>query len=1021
MAEAQRLPEIPQELIQQLERGNVVLLIGAGLSIGAGLLSWPDLVSPLAEAIDLREDPPANPLKVAQYFENEKKRHALVDHICQSTDSTKVHPSAVHDRLLKLPCKTWITTNYDDLLEQTLRAGGRKFNLVVRDTNLPYTSEDALTLIKLHGDRLQQDTLVITERDYQTYFHRYPWVRSKLSLLLLERTLLLIGYSISDPDFNQILAEITYDLGEHGRRAYAILINADPYALADLRERNIEVLNLVVEEGEDPSTGVGEILDVLIQHVSDRAQAPALPAAEEPAGLVKRIAQAVTHYKRQMAQAVRASPDAEQPYRELLPFRIEDQRIFFGRDEARDHLYRHMLKDRLAVLHAKSGAGKTSLLNAGLTPFLIQKGHLPVFVRDYDDPVAAIKRAIAPGYDGWPTAWQTQSLPDFLTLVCRKLGGPQRKLVLILDQFEEFFILQPDVEPRRPFFEALVRCYHDSRLPLHIIIALRKDYFADLMALKSHLPSVLNNACTLAPLTRQQAQIAITGPIAALGREVRYEQELLDVLLDDLARGGMELPHLQIICSRLFDSVFGEGATQEPTEITLEVYKRLGGESGILSSYLNHVLEGLTSVDAVIAKRILVSFIGYEPTRQVLSASSLAAKLDLDQRGAFDRVLGHLVEARLLQCDQSGGVRRYEMAHEYLSDEVRTWLTEEDWARKRLEEKLHGEVASWQDDRSDIAKDRLDHLYEQRKLLVGLDADTVRCLVASSLAAGKELADWEEVAGGAAAMQRTLADIAVDGSVRVTLRAAAADALDGMNGSRAGLGLSSDGLPEIEWCEVPAGEFRIGLPGHQQSELIDKPYLIGKYPITNTQYEAFVRDGGYTEKWEGCWTEEGRAWKKSSIGATKIGRTFDLPSHPVVQIEWHEAVAFCRWLSERVGRTIDLPTEAQWEKAARGTDGRLYPWGNELKPGDKCANYNQTGIGCTTAAGIFPEGASPYGVQDMSGNAWEWCHDRDGTGGVLRGGSFDLGADYMQCAFRLRFPIFGAKAVGFRVTTGPTA
>ena len=98
---------------------------------------------------------------------------------------------------------------------------------------------------------------------------------------------------------------------------------------------------------------------------------------------------------------------------------------------------------------------------------------------------------------------------------------------------------------------------------------------------------------------------------------------------------------------------------------------------------------------------------------------------------------------------------------------------------------------------------------------------------------------------------------------------------------------------------------------------------------------------------------------------------YNLPNHPVVAVSWYEALAFCNWLGEKLGVKVSLPTEAQWEKAARGTDGRQYPWGEKITPDH--ANYAETKIDATSAVGIFPKGASPYGALDMSGNVWEWC------------------------------------------------
>ena len=250
-----------------------------------------------------------------------------------------------------------------------------------------------------------------------------------------------------------------------------------------------------------------------------------------------------------------------------------------------------------------------------------------------------------------------------------------------------------------------------------------------------------------------------------------------------------------------------------------------------------------------------------------------------------------------------------------------------------------------------------------------------------------------------------LAELAPGGHLPAPERAAAADVLARLGDLRSGVGLRQDGLPGILWCEVPAGPFIMGSDKAQDPDAYDDEspqheqpmpyaYRISKYPITNAQFAAFVQDWGYTNP--DYWTEAGWRWRAGDdvTGPETYGGAFDLPNHPAVGVSWYEAVAFCRWLTDKLRVTsyelrvarenggmdvwdfgsgryeVRLPTEAEWEKVARGTDGRRYPWGNEPDPNR--ANYGETGIGTTSAVGIFPGGETLYGCLDMSGNVWEW-------------------------------------------------
>ncbi|MEZ5475948.1 MAG: SUMF1/EgtB/PvdO family nonheme iron enzyme [Thiolinea sp.] len=169
---------------------------------------------------------------------------------------------------------------------------------------------------------------------------------------------------------------------------------------------------------------------------------------------------------------------------------------------------------------------------------------------------------------------------------------------------------------------------------------------------------------------------------------------------------------------------------------------------------------------------------------------------------------------------------------------------------------------------------------------------------------------------------------------------------------RPGIGLDANGLPDIAWVECDG-------------------YKLGKYPVTNMQFQAFIKDGGYeTEEW----------WRGLQKPDSLPNHRWTEGNRPVESVNWHDAMAFCRWLSARKGLDIRLPTEQQWEKAARYPDGREYPWAGGYKTGhaninetwdhDKVGEYN---LQETSAVGIYPNGQSHLGLMDMAGNVWEWC------------------------------------------------
>jgi formylglycine-generating enzyme required for sulfatase activity len=195
----------------------------------------------------------------------------------------------------------------------------------------------------------------------------------------------------------------------------------------------------------------------------------------------------------------------------------------------------------------------------------------------------------------------------------------------------------------------------------------------------------------------------------------------------------------------------------------------------------------------------------------------------------------------------------------------------------------------------------------------------------------------------------------------------------------------------IEWVQIPAGEFLYGEGYEPRYRYIDKPFLIGMYPVTNTQYKLFL-DANPAHKVPKHWESEARTYPQ------------DKADHPVVHVSWYDAIAFCKWAYCR------LPTIFEWEKAARGEDGRTYPWGEDWVKGKFC-NSSDEDIRDTTPVDAYPEGVSPYGVWDMAGNVWEWTETVE-----IRGGSFTNFPRDVRCSVYLRQkPGFGTFNNGFRV------
>ena len=306
-------------------------------------------------------------------------------------------------------------------------------------------------------------------------------------------------------------------------------------------------------------------------------------------------------------------------------------------------------------------------------------------------------------------------------------------------------------------------------------------------------------------------------------------------------------------------------------------------------------------------------------------------------------------------------------------------------------------------------------------------------------------------------------------------------------------------IEQMIFCFVPAGPFRMGSRAEDpevdqfeqpQHDLFLSDYWIGRFAVTQAQFKVFADAGGYLDgrlwpeaRSHGLWSEQGyKGWQdREPRTAPRLFKTpFDLPNHPAVGVTWYEALAYAHWLEEQArawgrlprGWIITLPSEAEWEKAARGGlalpaeahmatlgtwnnsvkasaanpyPARAYPWGETFH--QAYSNTARAEIGVTSAVGCLPGGSSPYGCHDMTGNVWEWMRSLWGPGSfelewpypydpfkpgcedlfagkhirrVLRGGSWSSSASNARCAARSRGdPVYFSDGIGFRLVVYP--
>ena len=600
-------------------------------------------------------------------------------------------------------------------------------------------------------------------------------------------------------------------------------------------------------------------------------------------------------------------------------------------------------------------------------------------------------------------------MPDVLTRILQQ-RPPSSRLLLVTDQFEEVYTHGAEAGVGRQFVDVLLSAAEVPEVVL--LLTLRADFLGQALAYRPLADALQDADIKMGPMNAAELSRAIQEPAAVRG--VDFESGLVARILDDVAGQPGALPLLEFALTLLWER-------QDQGTLTHAAYEAIGQVEGALAHYADQTVGRLSPADQELAPQVFTQLVapgaGTQDTRRI------ATRAELGETGW--ELVNRLAGARLVVTDLTpSGEEAAELVHEALIHDwrrLRGWM-DADHAFRHWQERLRLGLHQWQATDLDAGA-----------LLRGAPlAEAENWLARRDHAIGSQELDYIQASIGLREKERRQRRLRLLGIASVLGLAAI---LVTVVTTLAATGQLSRWLYRplpMQWVSIPAGEFLMGSPpGDPHANADEFPqdeypqhtvyldaYRIGKVEVTNRQYLQCVRAG--------------------VCRAPSTSRYLDpgFENHPVVFINWEDAQTFCQW-NTPAGR---LPSEAEWEKAARGDDGRTYPWGNQ--PLDcSLANYSMEDVVCvgnTSPVGSYPAGASPYGALDMAGNVWEWVADWYGetyyTGSpsrnpqgpesgefrVLRGGSWDRDPANGRTARRVMgSPVNRNNRDGFRCARSP--
>jgi len=704
------------------------------------------------------------------------------------------------------------------------------------------------------------------------------------------------------------------------------------------------------------------------------------------------------------------------PYLNLDSFEERDAEYFFGRKRVIQKLIESLKREpRFLVLLGPSGSGKSSVMKAGLIPSL-KRGAIPgsekweaITIRPGDDPFGALEEAglqeTGQGFEHAAGIW----LNDH----------PGRtRLLIVIDQFEQLLVSTPE-DIRRKFIAELVKLL-DSRLGVTVMMTMRDDFYSRFQLDAAKLADWFEHGLVNIPLwlTREELESIITGPANVAG--LNFEEGLAETIAVDVmaqSQNGDDaqvtiLPLLEFALTQLWEM-------RQDNIMTHDAYRDIAGVTGGLAKWASSTYDSLDKNERRMARLILELLVhpadenqGIPDIRQARPIPEIVRENEILTRRTIDK----LVNARLLTIkrDERTGVEIVEIIHDSLLVEwgsLKAWL-DEDRPSLQIQQQLTEAAREWER-----------HNFERSYLFRGLRLTELEKWAAKSEYKLNE-PDEKFLKDSSAERARQTLTTRIFWSMAAVLTLALLIAGPGIWIYREYLRRTATGMSQI--VRVLGGTMEFGTSDPERQDYLGeaKTTPVDVATISMETTEVTYEQYGLCVKAKRC----------DDPIFTQPVDTEALKDRPAAYVTLYQAMDYCTWLGRR------LPDTFEWELAARGVNGRPWPWYEESLPADDPKNLVSEDKGYFLTAGrhptdsapvgSYPNGATPEGVLDLYGNVWEWTSsavnlddfavsgwDGDSEAYIIqRGAAWDSALDRIT-QIRLSQPVGSDPATGFRCVT----